>query len=74
MTRTIEILLEIQDKKIRLWVHHELIKEWRHGQTTIAGAPLEAARQIEAAFSAANVAAVIVFGDGYEEFNEENKL
>ena len=66
----ITILLEIQDKKIYLWVNHECIKEWKRKYTCTAGAPLELARHIESAFAVANVPAQIEFGDGFEDLRD----
>lgn len=57
------LLLEIQDKKIILWVDCEIIKEWRAKHTSAAGAPLEFMRAIEKAFAVAGVPVQIEFGD-----------
>ncbi len=66
----VTILIEIQDKKVFLWIDTLLLGEWNAKYTAPSGKPLEIARYIESAFVAVHVPSRIEFGEGLEELKE----
>lgn len=64
------LLIEVQGKKVLLWINSELLGEWRAGHTYVGGKPLEQARIIEKALSVCNVPCEIEFGDGCEDLKD----